>query len=69
MSSPTRSSTTLLISMTTLEMMAKSMESMEDLLILIQIGEVDSLTPIGRLETIILIMVRKEDIQILRSTG
>jgi len=39
------------------------------LIILIQIGEVGFLIPIGRLESLTLIIVRKDDTQILRSTG
>jgi len=45
------------------------MEGMGDSLILIQIGEAGFLTPIGRLETLTRIMVRKEDTHILKSTG
>ena len=65
----TISSTTLLISMTILEMMAKPTEGMKDSLILIQIRKAGFLTPIGMLETLTLIMEGNKDTQVLRIIG
>jgi len=42
---------------------------MRDSLILIQVGEAGFLTPIRRLKALTLIMIGKEDTQILKSTG
>jgi len=67
MTSPTRSSTTPFVSMT-LKMTAQPLKVIRDSLILIQIGETGFLTPIGRLEFLTLIIVGKEDTQILKNT-